>query len=53
MKLKINDGRKADIREHLKTMFWSAYMRKNSDNINKELVPSILAKGSQLKEVTM
>lgn len=47
-----NDGRKAEIREHLKRMFWSAFKRKNSKDFNMELVQSLVAKGSQFRKVT-
>ncbi|KAK8790343.1 hypothetical protein WA588_000502 [Blastocystis sp. NMH] len=39
-----NDGRKAEIREHLKRMFWSAFKRNNSFGFNMELVQSLVAK---------
>lgn len=46
-----NDGRKAEIREHLKAMFWSAFKRNNSVGFNMELVQSLVAKGSQFRKV--
>ena len=45
-----NDGRKAEIREHLKRLFWSAFKRNNSKDL--ELVQSLVAKGSQFRKVT-
>lgn len=52
LELEINDGRKTEIREHLKRMFWSAFKRNYSGHFNMELVESLVARGSQLEEVT-
>ena len=51
MTLANNDGQKAEIREHLKALFWSAFKRKNSFGFNMELVQSLVAKGSQFRKV--
>lgn len=52
LELKMDDKRKAEIREFLKQLFWSAFKRKNSSGFNMRLVESLIAKGSQLNEVT-
>ena len=51
MTLANNDGRKVEIREHLKAMFWSAFKRNNSKDFNMELIQSLVAKGSQFRKV--